>query len=54
MSDRDAVTVAIVGAGEMGAAVGRRLREAGARVVTSVAGRSANSVRGAFVPPGSK
>ena len=43
MSDRDAVTVAIVGAGEMGAAVGRRLREAGARVVTSVAGRSAES-----------
>jgi L-threonate 2-dehydrogenase len=44
MSDRDAVTVAIVGAGEMGAAVGRRLREAGAQVVTSVAGRSAESV----------
>ena len=44
MSDRDAVTVAIVGAGEMGAAVGRRLREAGAHVVTSLAGRSAESV----------
>jgi 3-hydroxyisobutyrate dehydrogenase-like beta-hydroxyacid dehydrogenase len=44
MSDRDSVTVAIVGAGEMGAAVGRRLREAGARVVTSLAGRSADSV----------
>ena len=44
MSDRDSVTVAIVGAGEMGAAVGRRLREAGARVVTSLAGRSAESV----------
>jgi len=44
MSDRDAVTVAIVGAGEMGAAVGRRLRECGARVVTSIAGRSAESV----------
>jgi 3-hydroxyisobutyrate dehydrogenase-like beta-hydroxyacid dehydrogenase len=44
MSDRDAVTVAIVGSGEMGAAVGRRLREAGAHVVTSVAGRSAESV----------
>ncbi|MGA7869521.1 MAG: DUF1932 domain-containing protein [Candidatus Binatus sp.] len=42
--DRDSVTVAIVGAGEMGAAVGRRLREAGARVVTSLAGRSAESV----------
>ncbi len=44
MSNRDTVTVAIIGAGEMGAAVGRRLREAGARVVTSVAGRSAESV----------
>jgi 3-hydroxyisobutyrate dehydrogenase-like beta-hydroxyacid dehydrogenase len=44
MSDRDSVTVAIVGAGEMGAAVGRRLREAGARVVTSLAGRGAESV----------
>ncbi|MFZ2061749.1 MAG: DUF1932 domain-containing protein [Candidatus Binatus sp.] len=44
MSDRDSVTVAIVGAGEMGAAVGRRLRESGARVVTSIAGRSAESV----------
>ncbi len=44
MSDRDSVTAAIVGAGEMGAAVGRRLREAGARVVTSLAGRSADSV----------
>ena len=44
MSDRDALTVAIVGTGEMGAAVGRRLRESGARVVTSLAGRSADSV----------
>ena len=44
MSERDSVTVAIVGAGEMGAAVGRRLREAGARVMTSLAGRSAESV----------
>ena len=44
MSDRDSVTVAIVGTGEMGAAVGRRLREAGARVVTTLAGRSAESV----------
>jgi 3-hydroxyisobutyrate dehydrogenase-like beta-hydroxyacid dehydrogenase len=44
MSDRDSVTVAIVGAGEMGAAVGRRLRESGARVLTSIAGRSAESV----------
>jgi 3-hydroxyisobutyrate dehydrogenase-like beta-hydroxyacid dehydrogenase len=37
-------TVAIVGAGEMGAAVGRRLREAGARAVTTLKGRSAASV----------
>jgi putative dehydrogenase len=44
MSDRDSVTVAIVGAGEMGVAVGRRLRESGARVVTSLAGRTAESV----------
>lgn len=44
MSDRDSVIVAIVGTGEMGAAVGRRLREAGARVITSIAGRSAVSV----------
>jgi 3-hydroxyisobutyrate dehydrogenase-like beta-hydroxyacid dehydrogenase len=44
MSDRESVTVAIVGTGEMGAAVGRRLREAGARVITSLAGRSAESV----------
>lgn len=38
------MTIAIVGAGEMGAAVGRRLREAGARVVISLAGRSDESV----------
>ena len=44
MSDRDSVTVAIVGAGEMGATVGRRLRECGARVITSLAGRSESSV----------
>ena len=44
MSDRDSVMVAIVGAGEMGAAVGRRLRTFGVRVVTSIAGRSAESV----------
>jgi len=42
--DENSVTVAIVGAGEMGAAVGHRLREAGARVITSLAGRSAESV----------
>jgi|HubBroStandDraft_1064217.scaffolds.fasta_scaffold04750_3 putative dehydrogenase len=44
MSGRDSMTVAIVGTGEMGAAVGRRLREAGARVITSIAGRSAVSI----------
>ncbi|HZC46676.1 MAG TPA: NAD(P)-binding domain-containing protein, partial [Candidatus Acidoferrum sp.] len=44
MSDRDSVTVAIVGTGEMGAAVGRRLRESGARVATTLTGRSAESV----------
>ena len=44
MSDRDAVTVAIVGAGEMGAAVGRRLLESGARVLTSLGGRSVDSI----------
>ena len=47
------MTVAIVGAGEMGAAVGRRLRESGARVVTSIAGRSAGASR-AFVVPASR
>src|SRR5688572_5921041 len=37
-------TVAIIAPGEMGSAVGRRLRERGARVITSLAGRSAASV----------
>jgi L-threonate 2-dehydrogenase len=37
--------IAIIAAGEMGAAIGRRVREHGARVVTSLAGRSADSVR---------
>jgi putative dehydrogenase len=39
-----ATTVAIVGAGEMGAAVAARLREAGARALTTLRGRSAKSV----------
>src|SRR5271163_3423228 len=39
----DPPVVAIIGHGEMGAAVGRRLREAGARVLTSLTGRSAAS-----------
>jgi 3-hydroxyisobutyrate dehydrogenase-like beta-hydroxyacid dehydrogenase len=45
MSDSDrAKTIAIVGAGEMGAAVGRRIRESGARVITTLKGRGAASV----------
>jgi len=43
-SNRRAETIAIVGAGEMGAAVGRRLRESGARAITTLKGRSAASV----------
>jgi 3-hydroxyisobutyrate dehydrogenase-like beta-hydroxyacid dehydrogenase len=43
-SNRRTETVAIVGAGEMGAAVGRRLSESGARVVTTLKGRGAASV----------
>lgn len=39
------VTVAVIGAGEMGSAVGRRLREMGARVVTELKGRSEQSAR---------
>jgi putative dehydrogenase len=38
-------TIAVIGAGEMGAAVGRRLRDAGARVLTTLAGRGAASAR---------
>jgi 3-hydroxyisobutyrate dehydrogenase-like beta-hydroxyacid dehydrogenase len=37
-------TIALIGAGEMGAAVGRRLRECGARLLTSVDGRSGASI----------
>ena len=43
-SDRRAQTIAIVGAGEMGAAIGARLRESGARVVTTLRDRSAESI----------
>jgi putative dehydrogenase len=42
-SQRRIETVAVIGAGEMGAAVGQRMREAGARVLTSLKGRSAES-----------
>ncbi len=44
MKDKTPV-VAVVGAGEMGSAVGRRLRRTGARVVTETRGRSAESKR---------
>ncbi|MDO8432024.1 MAG: DUF1932 domain-containing protein [Candidatus Binatus sp.] len=46
MNDSEAkrTTVAIIGAGEMGAAVGQRLRETGARVITTLKGRSSASV----------
>jgi putative dehydrogenase len=37
-------TLVLIGSGEMGAPVGRRLREGGTRVLTSVKGRSAASV----------
>jgi putative dehydrogenase len=43
MSNSD-ISIAIIGAGEMGAAVGRRLRECGARVMTSLEGRSPASI----------
>ncbi len=42
-SERTGEVVAIIGAGEMGAAVGRRLRDSGARVLTSLRGRGAQS-----------
>ena len=44
-SNRRAETVAIVGAGEMGSAVGQRLRDSGARVVTTLKGRSTASMK---------
>jgi 3-hydroxyisobutyrate dehydrogenase-like beta-hydroxyacid dehydrogenase len=43
-SGAKAETIAIIGAGEMGTGIGRRLHEKGARVVTEVKGRSAASV----------
>jgi 3-hydroxyisobutyrate dehydrogenase-like beta-hydroxyacid dehydrogenase len=42
---RPVETIAVIGAGEMGAAVGRRMREAGARVLTTLAGRGTASAR---------
>jgi 3-hydroxyisobutyrate dehydrogenase-like beta-hydroxyacid dehydrogenase len=44
MSEPLAIRVAVIGAGEMGAAVARRMRECGARVMTPLKGRSAASV----------
>jgi L-threonate 2-dehydrogenase len=38
-------TVAVIGAGEMGSAVARRLRKMGARVITELKGRSEQSAR---------
>jgi len=52
MSEPKVPTVAIIGTGEMGAAVGRRLRECGATVRTSLRGRtsaSAERVRAAGI-----
>jgi 3-hydroxyisobutyrate dehydrogenase-like beta-hydroxyacid dehydrogenase len=44
LSREKAEVVAIIGAGEMGSAIGRRLRESGARVITEIKGRSRESV----------
>jgi L-threonate 2-dehydrogenase len=44
-STESRLTVAVIGAGEMGSAVGRRLREMGARVLTELKGRSTQSAR---------
>lgn len=40
----DTIRVAVIGAGEMGAAIGGRMRECGARVTTSLKDRSAISI----------
>ncbi len=45
MSDSEQPVVALIGAGEMGAAVGRRLKLRGARVLISLKGRSSESER---------
>jgi L-threonate 2-dehydrogenase len=44
-SSNTQMTVAVIGAGEMGSAVGRRLRQMGVRVITELAGRSEQSAR---------
>lgn len=45
MDHSEQPVVALIGAGEMGAAVGRRLKLCGARVLTSLKGRSSDSER---------
>jgi L-threonate 2-dehydrogenase len=45
VSSEGRVTVAVIGAGEMGSAVGRRLHKMGARVLTELKGRSEQSAR---------
>src|SRR3954452_13521259 len=45
MEGSDRLTVAIIGAGEMGTAVGRRLRDCGVRVITELKGRDEQSSR---------
>src|ERR1700730_9229256 len=44
VSNHQPLTVGIIGAGEMGAAVGQRLRESGARVITTLRGRTPASI----------
>src|SRR5277367_5807121 len=44
MSDNYPVRVVVIGTGEMGAAVARRLHECGAMVTTSLSGRSSASI----------
>ncbi len=44
MSDANPPRIVVIGAGEMGAAVARRLHECGAKVATSIAGRSPASI----------
>ena len=43
LSARRAVTIAVIGAGEMGAAVAHQMLSKGARVLTTLKGRSAAS-----------
>ncbi len=45
VSSELAITVALIGTGEMGSAVGRRLRQTGVRVLTELKGRSEQSAQ---------